>query len=371
MRAIPLQTLIFVLLLGLAGAGLLSIVVDRKRRGAPLLIRSGADPVQLPHLFKSAPFGLVLLDLQLREIFVNDYARDLFESDCSQGVPAWRVELEKDVAPARFQEQPYQRVLTLPAGQTISWWVCPLPRLTLLFMTDLTEQRRLQKVSQAFLSTLSHELRTPLTAILAHLDIISQPEVDEKTREVSFAIVRQETSRLSNLVQDALRLGRLEMSEALEKQPADLFLVAEAAVAGVIPQAEAKEMTISLEATAPLPQIFGDVDKLKQVFLNLLDNSLKYGSPGGQILVTLSPGSGGIRVVIQDDGPGIPPEHLSRVAERFYRVDKDNDVEGSGLGLAIVAEILHLHDATLEIESSGEGPESSTTASFLLPASAT
>jgi two-component system, OmpR family, phosphate regulon sensor histidine kinase PhoR len=159
----------------------------------------------------------------------------------------------------------------------------------------------------------------------------------------------------------------LEMSEEAEKQPLDLFLITESAIAGLIPQAEAKEMTISLEATAPLAQIPGDADKLKQVFLNLLDNNIKYGSPGGQIHVVLSPESDGIRVIIQDNSPGISPEHLPHIVERFYRVDKEGD--GSGLGLAIATEILRLHDARLEIESSREGQESGTTVSFLLPVS--
>jgi signal transduction histidine kinase len=370
MIALPLQTVIFVFLLAIASAGLAAVAIDRRRFRDPLLVRAGAQPTLLGQRFDSAPFGLLLLDPQLRGLYANANARRLLSLDSSlkrSDGGHWRVELQQDLTAIQSSNhnQPLYRILTLPTGQTISWWICPLPRLTLLFVTDLSQQRRLQQASQAFLSTLSHELRTPLTAVLAHLDIVQKREVDEATRQNSLTIIHQELNRLTRLVQDMLQLGRLEMSEVVEKRPLDIFLIAEAAVAEVILMAEAKNITISLEAIAALPRVPGDADKLKQVFLNVLDNSIQYGRPGDQIKIYLKPETDDVLVIIQDTGPGIPPHQLPHVTERLYRAHKEN--QGSGLGLAIVTEILRLHDTRLEIESPGD-EKTGVKVSFLLPA---
>lgn len=370
MIALPLQTVIFVALLAIVGAGLAAVAIDRRRFREPLLVRAGVQPDLLGQRFDSAPFGLLLLDPQLRGLYANANARRLLSLDSSlkrSDGGHWRVELQQDLTAIQSSNhnQPLYRILTLPAGQTISWWICPLPRLTLLFVTDLSQQRRLQQASQAFLSTLSHELRTPLTAVLAHLDIVQKREVDEATRQNSLTIIHQELNRLTRLVQDMLQLGRLEMSEVVEKRPLDIFLITEAAVAEVILIAEAKNITISLEATAVLPRVPGNGDKLKQALLNLLDNSIKYGRTGDQIKICLKPETDGILVIIQDTGPGILPQQLPHVTERLYRAHKEN--QGSGLGLAIVTEILRLHHTRLEIESPGD-EKTGVKVSFLLPA---
>lgn len=369
MIALPLQTVIFVSLLVLGGVGLAAVAIDRQRFREPLLVRAGIQPELLGQQFDSAPFGLLVLDPGLQVRYANDNARRLLSLDSSlitNDESPWSIELQQDLrnAQASDRSRPFYRVLTMPTGQSISWWICPLPRLTLLFVTDLSRERRLQQASQAFLGTLSHELRTPLTAVLAHLDIVQMREVDEATRQGSLTIIHQELKRLARLVQDMLQLGRLEMSERVEKRPLDLFLVAEAAVAEVILIAEAQDIAISLEATAALPRVSGDEDKLVQVFLNILDNSIKFGRPGDRIKIYLKPETAGVLVTIQDTGPGISPRHLPHVTERIYRADREST--GSGLGLAIVAEILRLHDTRLEIESPGD-EETGVKASFLLP----
>jgi len=372
MVALSLQTAIFVLALAAVVIGVVSAAaIQRLRLRDLLLTHSGIDYSRLAEFFDSAPFGLLLLDSQLRTIHTNTYARALLPN-ASLSEPsdngAWQTEIRRDleIAQAHNSSQSFYRVFTLPAGKTISWWICPLPRLNLLFINDLTHQRHLQKASQSFLNTLSHELRTPLTAITAHLDIVQTLEVDESTRQSSLTIIHQEVRRLTRLVQGILQLGRLEMDARIEKRPLDIFLVAEAAMAEVILMAETRDITLSLEATAGLPRIFGDADKLKQVFLNVLDNSIKYCRPGDRISVSLRPEAAGVLAVIQDTGPGILSPHISRVMERFYRVHEDS--MGSGLGLAIASEVLRLHSTRLEIESPGD-EETGVKVSFLLPVS--
>ena len=361
-----IATVIFVFLLTMVGVGLVAVTADHRLLRDPLLIQTGTTPRQLASLFESAPLGLLLLDQQEQPVYANGYARRLLPGLQAGNEGAWRTELRQDLSAVRHQapNQPRHRILTLPTDHSLSWWLCPFPRFTLLFLVDLSQQHRLQKASQTFLSTVSHELRTPLTAVLAHLDIVQKQDVDEATRQNSLNIIHQELNRLARLVQDMLQLGRLEMSEAVEKQPLDLFVVAESAVAEVILMAEAKNIAISLEATAPLPRVSGDADKLKQAFLNVLDNSIKYGHAGDQIKIRLKPETDGVQVVIQDTGPGIPQKHLPYVTERLYRAHKDS--EGSGVGLAIVTEILRLHGARLDIESPYD-EETGVRVSFLLP----
>ena len=248
------------------------------------------------------------------------------------------------------------------------WLSCRIipygPDQRLLLIRDITQSVILERTRSDFVANASHELRTPLTAVLAHLDIAQNRELDEATRQSSLVIIQQWLRRLARLVQDMVQLGRLEMSETVEKRPLDLFLAAESAVAELILIAEAKNITVSLEAAGRLSPILGNADKLKQVFLNVLDNSVKYGRAGDQIKICLTPKEEGVRVTIQDTGPGIAPEHLPRVTERLYRARKE--IEGSGLGLAIAAEILRLHNAHLEIQSPGRDGGTGVSVSFLL-----
>jgi two-component system phosphate regulon sensor histidine kinase PhoR len=365
MFAVSLHDLIFLMVLVLVGVALLAVSLDRWRFRDVLLKRSGAEAAPLAQALESAPFGLALLDGGNHFVYNNRYAQRLLNT------PSWQAALEQDIATVRTRGvyETVYRQLNLTAGQTLSWWICPLPRFSLVLLTDLTEQRRLQKTSQAFLGTLAHELRTPLTAVLAHLDIARKSHLDEPTRQESLTIAHQEMHRLAHLVQEMVQLGRLEMSEEIEKRPLDLLMVAETAVAQLLLNAEAKGITISLEAAAPLPLIDGDADKLKQVFLNVLDNSVKYGRAGDHISICLAPEAGGVRVTIQDTGPGIPPEHLPHVTERLYRANQDG--QGSGLGLAIANNILRLHQARLEIDSPGPNGKTGVMVSFLLPKTGT
>ena len=371
MITFSLQTAIFILLLVLVSVGITAVFLDRYQMGQKLLPPVGTDPKRLANLFDSAPLGLLLLDKQTEVLYANQVGRRLLPVLTGTAASGWREELMQDLAVAaatavspKFDSQPRQRLLTLAPDRRLSWWLCPLPQMTLLLLFDLSQNYQMQKASQRFLGTLSHELRTPLTAVLAHLDIVNQAATDPATRRSSLAIAQQEMKRLARLVHDMLQLGRLEMSEEVEKRPLDLFLVAEAAVADIILMAEAKGIAMSLEATPPLPLIHGDGDKLTQAMLNLLDNSVKYGRSEDAIQVILTPEEKGVRCTIRDSGPGIPPAHLPHVSERLYRARPDE--QGSGLGLAITTEILRLHQSRPEIKSPPEGYESGVEVSFFL-----
>jgi two-component system phosphate regulon sensor histidine kinase PhoR len=163
-----------------------------------------------------------------------------------------------------------------------------------------------------------------------------------------------------------LELGRLETATEIERRAVNLLALVEQAVACTAPQAEERKITISLQADAPLSPVVGDADRLMQVFLNLLDNAVKYSRPGDRTFVSLRQVEQGVECSVRDSGPGIPAEHLPHVTRRFYRA-APQAVEGSGLGLALVEEILRRHDSRLEIESRTEGEDTGTCVRFVLP----
>ncbi|MEA3338717.1 MAG: ATP-binding protein, partial [Chloroflexota bacterium] len=168
------------------------------------------------------------------------------------------------------------------------------------------------------------------------------------------------------LINQMLELGRLETSAEVERRPVDILALVEQAIARSAPQAEGREIGLSLQAETPLPLVVGQEDRLLQVFLNLLDNGIKYSRPGDQVIVALGRVAEGVECVVRDTGPGIPAEHLPHVTRRFYRA-VPRKIEGSGLGLALVEEILRRHQSCLEIESRAVGEETGTRARFVLP----
>jgi len=235
-----------------------------------------------------------------------------------------------------------------------------------VFLADLSRQHNLEQAAHLFLGSLSHELRTPLTAMLTHLEVLRTPEIPEAVRQNSLSLMHQETRRIAKLVEGLVDLNRLQITPEVSEQPLDLLLVAEEAIAEIILEAEARQIQVSLEAGAPLPRVRGDPDRLKQVFLNVLDNAVKYCRAHDKVEVSLKSLPEGVSSTILDTGPGISPEDLPFVIQRLYRAR--TDVSGSGLGLALAEEILRHHHSRLEIQSRYGEKDTGTTVSFLLPA---
>ncbi|KAB8143490.1 hypothetical protein F8S13_10820 [Chloroflexia bacterium SDU3-3] len=253
----------------------------------------------------------------------------------------------------------------LAAPQPLRWWAYPLAHGgALLILADNAEQQRQIARQQAFVGLLAHELRTPLTAVIAHLELARAPASPPALREASLATAHGESQRMARLVRDMLELHRLELSADLPLEPANLALLAESAISQLFPRAEAAQVELALEVGGTLPAVLAHPDRLRQVFLNLLDNAIKYARPGDSVTVSLQPQAGGVRCRVADTGPGIPAADLPHVCEPLYRARAD--VEGSGLGLALVREILLRHHATLEI-ASATGAGSGTTCSWVLP----
>lgn len=368
MIVVDLKSLIFLFILALLGSALLAVWIDRRAR-QPTATQVGYGLSDIRDALEAAPFGLILLDAQSMCIYANLYARHLLslgEPPASLPEEEWCDLLREDLAAAHRRDATNSyRVAALKPDQHVRWWIHSLRDLSLVFLMDISRQWRTEQAYHTFVSNLSHEMRTPLTAILAHLEVLRTSEVSEVTRDQSLSLIQRETHRINRLVQDLLEMSRVEMAPEMAQRPVDILVVAEEAIAQIILSAEERQIEVSLRADASLPPVLGDADRLEQIFLNVLDNAVKYCRPGDQVEVHLRIEPDGVGCTIRDTGPGIPPQHLPHVTQRLYRIR--TDVEGSGLGLALVEEILRRHQSRLEIESQSEGEQTGTRLHFVLP----
>lgn len=229
-----------------------------------------------------------------------------------------------------------------------------------LFFRDLTSARRLEAMRADFVANASHELRTPLASLLGFIETLQGPaKNDAKARERFLDIMRGQAQRMKRLIDDLLSLSRIEMrAHVPPTEVVDLTSIAGQMIETLAPLARDRGVAIrSKLPSEPLP-IFGDRDELLRVMENLIENAVKYGESGGKIDVELveTPAQDGTSqavLTVQDYGPGIAPEHLPRLTERFYRVDvaDSRDKGGTGLGLAIVKHIVNRHRGHLDISS--------------------
>jgi two-component system phosphate regulon sensor histidine kinase PhoR len=239
---------------------------------------------------------------------------------------------------------------------------------TILVFHDLTRLKQLESQREEFVANVSHELRTPLSLIKGYTETLldgarDNPEVAERFLK----IIERNTQRLDLLIQDLLTISALESGRMkLDLQPVELRPLAEKVLNFLHTKADNKNVKLINE----LPEFSANADpnRLDQVLANLVDNAIKYGRAAGSVVVGGKKlDDGRLEIFARDDGPGIPPESLPRVFERFYRVDKarSRDQGGTGLGLAIVKHIVQAHGGEVRVESE---PGHGATFFFTLPA---
>ncbi len=219
---------------------------------------------------------------------------------------------------------------------------------------DVTELRRLEKVRKDFVANVSHELRTPITAIRGYAETLQSGALkDQEMAPKMVEIIHRQSERLSELVEDLLELSRLESRELkLKIAPVPLAVAASRAAETVKPKAAGKDIHLELQVPPELAAL-GDERAVEQVLLNLLDNAVKYTPAGGRVNLFGTLEDGRCVVRVKDTGVGIEPKHLSRIFERFYRVDKgrSRDMGGTGLGLSIVKHLVGAMDGEVKVES--------------------
>ncbi|HEV2575175.1 ATP-binding protein [Methylocella sp. CPCC 101449] len=230
-------------------------------------------------------------------------------------------------------------------------------RAAVIEFRDLTEARRVERMRVDFIANASHELRTPLASLLGFIETLQGPAKDDTAaREQFLGIMRDQARRMTRLVDDLLSLSRIEQNEHVRPQtPVDLVAIVRHVVDTLAPVANegGVELMVSTPKTA---MIAGDRDELIRVAENLVENAIKYGAGGGspqRVTVSVTESGGLTTLEVRDNGPGIPPEHLPRLTERFYRVDAPTSRAkgGTGLGLAIVKHIVSRHRGRLSVES--------------------
>jgi two-component system phosphate regulon sensor histidine kinase PhoR len=334
-------------------------------------------------LFDSMLEGLLLLDRSRKIYLANRAFKSLFgvktELRGKTVVEALRLhELDELLQRAETEKQVLDYEIKLP-GLSERWLQVNAAAITnaagerdgtILVFHDLTRLKQLERQREEFVANVSHELRTPLSLIKGYVETLldgarDNPEVAERFLK----IIERNANRLDLLIQDLLAISALESGRmTLELQAVDLHALVEKVFSHLHTKAENK--TVQLVNELPELTVNADANRLDQVLANLVDNAIKYGRVNGSVVVGGKKlADGRLEIFVRDDGPGIPPEALERVFERFYRVDKarSRDQGGTGLGLAIVKHIVHAHGGEVRVASElGQGA----TFFFTLPAAA-
>ena len=350
---------------------------DARRRQQQTTIEAQA---QQQVLFNSMLEGLLLLDGRRRIYLANRAFKNLFgikaELRGKTIMEALRLhELADLVERVETEGQVFDYELKLPelSGRWLRVNAAVISNAagaregTILVFHDLTRLKQLERTREDFVANVSHELRTPLSLIKGYVETLldgarDNPEVAERFLK----IIERNAERLDLLIQDLLTISALESGRMeLNLQPVALRALAEKVFADL--QAKAKNKDVSLINDLPELTANADVNRLEQVLANLVDNAIKYGRAQGSVKVSgQKVADGKVEIFVQDDGPGIPPESLDRVFERFYRVDKarSRDQGGTGLGLSIVKHIVHSHGGEVWAKSE---PGKGATFFFTLP----
>ena len=251
------------------------------------------------------------------------------------------------------------RATSIVPGRAFDVTAAPLPDGgAVAVLRDLTETERVEKTRRDFIANVSHELRTPLTSIQGYAETLldSTPENGAPTREF-LEIIRKNSGRMARLTEDLLTLARVESGETrFESEPvppAELLHDAEESFREIARSHGIDLQIQDLSLLEGLPQVLADREAIHQVFANLIDNALKYGASGGRVVLGARSVPHAVEFFVQDFGAGIASEHLPRLFERFYRVDKARSREsgGTGLGLAIAKHIMLAHGGSIRAES--------------------
>ena len=229
----------------------------------------------------------------------------------------------------------------------------------IILIMDITEQEQTEKMRREFSANVSHELKTPLTSISGYAELMENHMVMPEDIPVFAAKIHKEASRLLSLVNDIIKVSRLDDNEVyFKKENVDLMELAEEVLTRLEPMAEKQEVTV--EITGEHLCYFASRHMMNDLLYNLMENGIKYNKKGGSVLVQIGEKKGYPSVSVKDTGIGVPMKYQSRIFERFFRVDKSHSKQtgGTGLGLSIVKHVVEYYGGYIEIHSKpGEGTE--------------
>lgn len=313
--------------------------------------------------------GVVVVDAQGRLQLLNDAARQMFKVDHPAiGRPYLETLRLPAIAelvattlrghePEALQFSPPRdgaRTIIARAARTAG----STQHGAILVLHDITDLRRADQVRRDFVANVSHELRTPLTAIRGYVEALSEGDASDDERNRFLEIITRHTQRMERLVKDLLRLARLDAGqETLDLVPCDTRGVVDTVVSDLAATAEARRQEVAISIGSGAEMMKADPAKIQDVLRNLLANAITYAPDQTTITIEAVRADGTLAISVADQGPGIPDEDLSRVFERFYRVDKSRarDPGGTGLGLSIVRHLVELHGGKAAAENRPEG----------------
>jgi two-component system, OmpR family, phosphate regulon sensor histidine kinase PhoR len=256
---------------------------------------------------------------------------------------------------ARDQIVTSARSNTIVSGRTFDVTAAPMPGDGVVaVLRDLTETERMEKSRRDFIANVSHELRTPLTSIQGYTEtLLDSPLADNHVREF-LEIIRKNAARMSRLTEDLLTLARVESGEQrFDMQRVSAEELLQDALESFREVARSYGVELAIENLVPTANVNAEREAIHQIFSNLIENALKYAASGKKVVLGAGAAENGVEFYVRDFGPGISSEHLPRLFERFYRVDKARSREsgGTGLGLAIAKHIVFAHGGTIRAES--------------------
>lgn len=320
--------------------------------------------------------GVFAIDRDEKILRINQAAANLLDLQ-AEAVVGRRIQevlrkpdLQKFVAEALQSKQPLEAEMRLAIRgeeRFLQTHGAPLRDASgqeigvLVVLNDITRLQRLENIRRDFVANVSHELKTPITAIKGSVETLQSGAIDEPESAPRFLdIIARQADRLNAIIEDLLALSRIEQEEEkaeIQLSPVEVALVIQGALQACQVKAREKQVLLTVDCPAGL-QCQASAPLLEQALVNLVDNAIKYSNEGGSVHLAARAGADSLEVTVRDFGCGIAREHLPRLFERFYRVDKARSRKqgGTGLGLAIVKHIIQAHGGEVRVESShGEG----------------
>jgi two-component system phosphate regulon sensor histidine kinase PhoR len=334
--------------------------------------RQVRDRARMEAILAGMMEGVIVVDAQSRLELVNDAARQMLKLGETaigrQYVETIRLPAIVELVPQVLAGRTPGAVQFSPPrdpARTIMATAAPAAGASggqhgvVLVLHDITELRRADQMRRDFVANVSHELRTPLTAIHGYVEALGEDDTTAEDRRRFLEVIGRHMRRMERLVKDLLRLARLDAGqEVLELATCDTRSLLNGVVAEVISAAEDRGQRIEVGVAPGADTVRADAAKLHDAVRNLVTNAIAYAPEHTSIRIEASPLSDrGVEIAVVDQGPGIPDEDLSRVFERFYRVDKSRarDPGGTGLGLAIVKHLIELHGGSVRAENGPRG----------------
>ncbi|MXW43651.1 MAG: PAS domain-containing protein [Candidatus Dadabacteria bacterium] len=329
---------------------------------------------QLKSIIESMKEGVIVISREEDLLLVNDAAKEMFAiDDAAIGRPYMETvrnpDLQKLISRMKQKKKSATQEISVLYPQERSYLVSvrvsPRYREIVVVIFDITEFKKLERIKADFVANVSHELRTPLTSIKGYIETLLDRSYDTDEEKKHFLeIIEENTDRLIAIASDLLVLSELEsggtdpIDSGKGYEEIDIRETILRSVGSLDSLFSKKGVNLSLEIEDGMPPYRANRFLVERMLINLVENSAKYTPENGSVAVRASALNGTLRIEIEDNGIGIPPEHQERIFERFYRVDKNRsrDIGGTGLGLSIVKHIVIQHGGTIDVRSTeGEG----------------